>query len=117
MANKASLGSIIWVEVGASKAQSSVPRISSTVVTRAKSSNHSLSSGSSILSSLVSTTDIGKLIVDSVGDDRWVESLLLSLVDERVDGLESESGGGTSIKTSFELHGWNAESKVERCVC
>jgi hypothetical protein len=35
----------------------------------------------------------------------------------RIDGLEGESSGGTSIKTSFELHGRDIQSEVETCDC
>ena len=92
VANETSNRSIVRVGVSTSKSQCRVPGISSRGIPRPKSHNLSLSSGSSILSSLVGPTDIGQLIVDAVGDDGWVESLLLSLVDERVDGLEGRCG-------------------------
>ena len=113
MANEASNGSIVRVGVGTSEAQDSVPRVGGTNIFCAKSGDLDLSSGSSILSSLVGATDVGQLIGDAVGNDIWVESLLLSLVNERVDSLEGEFGSCAAIKSSLKLHGWDTESEVE----
>lgn len=89
MSNQASLRSVVRVGVGARETQSSVPGIRGSSITRAQSDDLCLSSGGGILSSLVGTADVGQLIVNSVGDDGWVKSLLLSLVDDGIDGLES----------------------------
>lgn len=113
MANQASLRSIIRIDIGTRKAKSAVPRISSTSITRTKTDDESLSSSGSILSSLVRTTNIGELIMDAVSDDGGVESLFLSLVDERVLGLEGGFCGGAAVESGFEFHGRDAEAEVE----
>jgi hypothetical protein len=113
VSNQASLRSVIRVGVGAIESESSVPCISSGNISRAKVGNHGLSSGGSILSSLVGTADVGQLVVDSVGDDGWVKGLLLSLVDEWVNSLEGGSGGSTTVKSKLELHGGHAKTEVE----
>ena len=105
MANKASLGRIVRVQVRVRKAKSSVPRLSSAVITRTQASDEGLGSSSGILSSLAGTADVGELVVDAVGDDGGVKSLLLSLVAERILGLEGESCGGAAVESGFELHG------------
>ena len=92
VAYQASNGSIVRVGIGAIESQCGVPRVGSTLIARPQSRDLSLSSGSGVLCGLISTADVGQLIVDTVGDDVWVESLLLSLVDERVNGLEGECG-------------------------
>jgi len=116
VANQTSLRSIIRVNVCTRKAKSAIPRISSTSITRTKADDESLSSSGSILSSLVRTADIGELIVDAVSDDGGIESLLLSLVDERVLGLEGGFCGGAAVESGFEFHGRDAETEVEGCV-
>ena len=115
VADETGNGSIVRVGVGTSKAQCCVPSIGCTAVSRTKCSNLGLGSCSSILGGLVSAADVGQLIVDAVGDDGWVKSFLLSLVDERVDGLEGGFGGGATIKSSLEFHGRGTETKVESC--
>jgi hypothetical protein len=110
------LWSIIRVNVSTRKAKSAIPRISSTSIPRPKPDNESLSSSSGILSSLVSTTDIGELIMDAVSDNGGVESLLLSLVDERVLGLEGGFCSGAAVEPGFEFNGRDAEAEVEGCV-
>ncbi len=116
VANQASLRSIVRVQVGASKAKSAIPRLSSAVVARAQAGDECLSGSGSILGSLVGTTDVGELIVDAVGDDGWVESLLLALVAEGVLGLEGEGGGSTAVEPGFEFHGGNAETEIQGSV-
>ncbi len=116
MANKASLRSIVRVEVGASEAKSSVPRLSSAVVLGAQVGDEILSSSGGVLGGLAGATDVGELVVDAVGNDGGVESLLLSLVDERVLGLEGEFRVTAAVKSRLELHGGDAETEVERGV-
>lgn len=113
MANQASDRSLVRVQVGASEAKSGIPCVSSGAIARTQVDDHCLSSGSSILSGLVGTTDVGELVVDAVGNDGWVESLPLALVTERVLGLEGEFGGGAFVEPGFEFHGGNAESEVQ----
>ncbi len=45
-----------------------------------------------ILGGLVGVAHVGELVAHTVCDDIRVEGLFLSLVDERVDGLEGELG-------------------------
>jgi hypothetical protein len=111
--DQASNWCIIRVGLGTSKSQCGVPCISSGNIPRAQRSDLSLSGNSSILGSLVGTADIGQLILDSVGDNAWVEGLLLSFVDERVNSLEGECSGCTTVKTGLKLDGWGADSEVE----
>jgi hypothetical protein len=106
--NQASLWSIIRVNVSTRKAKSAIPRISSTSIPRPKPDNESLSSSSGILSSLVSTTDIGELIMDAVSDNGGVESLVL--------GLEGGFCSGAAVEPGFEFNGRDAEAEVEGCV-
>lgn len=113
MANKTSDRSVVRVGVGTSEAQCCVPSIGGRDIPRSKSYDLSLGCSCCIFCRLVGATDVGQLIVDAVGDDRWVESLLLSLVDERIDGLEGKCGCGATVKTSLEFHGWDTESEVE----
>lgn len=113
VSNQTGLGSIVRVSVSTRETQSRVPSISGTGILRAQVGNHCLSSSGSTLSGGIGTADIGQLIVNSVGDDVRVQSLLLALVDERVDSLEGRFGGCPAIKTSLELHGGDTETKVE----
>lgn len=113
VANQASDRSLVRVQVSASEAKSGIPRVSSGAIARTQVGDHCLSSSCSILGGLVGTTDIGELVVDAVGNDGWVESLLLALVAERVLGLEGEFGGGAVVEPGFEFHGGDAESEVQ----
>lgn len=113
MTNQSSDRSVVRVQVGSSKAKSGIPRLSSAVVARTQAGDECLSSSGGILSSLAGTTDVGKLIVDAVGNDGRVKSFLLSLVAERVLSLEGEGSGSTPIEPCFELHGWDTEAEVE----
>jgi hypothetical protein len=113
VANQLRLRRVVGVGIGAFEAQCVIPRIRGTSITRTQNHDLSLSSGSSIFGSLVGTTNVGQLVVNSVGDDSGVESFLLPLIDKRVDGLESRFGGCTTVKTSLELDGRGTDSKVE----
>jgi len=113
MANKAGLRGVVGVGVGTSKSKSGVESIGGRGITRSKSNNHSLSSCDSIFGSLVGTTSVGHLVVDAVGDDGWVESLLLALVAERILSLESPGSCCTAVQAELELHGGDAETEVE----
>lgn len=113
MANESSNGSVIGVDVNAIESERCVERLGSRGISRSKSNDHSLSSCDGILGSLVGTADVGHLVVDAVGDDGWVEGLLLSLVDLRILGLEGAGGGSTAVKSELELHGWGADTKVK----
>lgn len=112
MANQASLRSIIRIDIRPRKPKSAIPRLRSTSISCPKTNNQSLRRSSSVLSSLVRTTDVGELIVDAVRDDGRVERLLLALVDERVLGLEGGFRGGAAVKPGFEFHGRHAEAEV-----
>lgn len=116
MASQASLRSIIRVDIGARKAKSAVPSLGSASITRPEAGDESLSSSGGILSGLVGAADVGELIVDAVGDDGGVESLLLSLVDKRVLGLEGGFCGGAAVEPGLEFHGRDAETEVQGSV-
>lgn len=111
VANKASLRSIIRVEVSAREPKSRIPRISRRA-NLPQRPNQRLRRSSRILSSLVRTTDIGKLVMNAVGNNNRVKSLLLSLVAKRVLGLERGFRGGTAVEPGFEFHGWYAKPEV-----
>ena len=113
MTDKTSNRCVIWVGVGTSETESSVPSIGCGLITRAQSQDLGLSSNSGILSSLVGTADVGELILDSVGDDVWVQGLLLSFVHDRVDSLEGGLGVPASVQSKFELDGWDTGTEVE----
>jgi len=117
VANKAGDRSIIWVDVGTIKSKSGVPRLGSGGISRSEGHDHGLSCGSGVLGSLVSSADVGQLVVDSVGDDSWVESLLLALIDLRIDGLEGTGSSSTAVESKFEFHGWGAEAEVKTGDC
>lgn len=110
MANETRLRSIVRVGIGTSKAKLRVPRVSRGHVARA-SSKVSLGLEAGSLSSSVGTTDVGELIADAVHNDGGVESLLLTLVDNRVDGLERELSVLPIVQPSLEsrlaLRSWN----------
>lgn len=97
VSNQTGLRSIVRVSVGTRKSQSRIPSISGTSIFRAQVSNHCLSSSSSTLGGGIGSTDVGQLIVNSVGDDAGVQSLLLTFVDQRVNGLEGRCGGSPTI--------------------
>jgi hypothetical protein len=97
VANKTSLRSVVRVGVCSRETKSSVPQISSCSVTRTGSYDFSGGSCDSILSSLRSSARVRHLILDSVGNDSWVESFLLALVAERVDSLESTGSCSPSV--------------------
>jgi hypothetical protein len=113
VANKAGLRSIVRVEVGASEAKSSVPRLSSAVVLGAQVGDENLSSSSGVLGSLAGAADVGQLVADLLGDDGGVESFLLSFVDRGVLGLEGEFRVTAAVESWLEFHGWDAETEVE----
>ena len=113
VSNQTGLGSIVRVSVSTRESQSRVPSISGTGIPRAQASNDRLSSSSSTLSGGICSTDVGQLIMNSVGDDVGVQSLLLALVHQRVNSLEGRFSGGTAIKTSLKLHGGDTETKVK----
>ncbi len=81
MSNQAGLRRIIRVRVCALKTERRIPRLRSRDISRSECHDRDLSCSGGILSSLIGTTDISQLIVDAVGDDGRVKSLLLSLVD------------------------------------
>lgn len=52
------------------------------------------------------------MIADAVGDDVRVQGLLLSFVDDWVDGLEGELGVLAAVESGFELDGRDTGSEV-----
>ncbi len=142
MANEAGLRGVVGVGVGAGEAQGRVPGVSSghlfPTVSSGQASTYKVAGGweterenvgayilgaerldlrlggiASILGSLVGVAHVGELVADAVGDDVGVESLLLALVDERVDGLEGELGVLAAIEAGLELDGRHAQAEVE----
>lgn len=113
MANQPRLRSIIRVRVRPRKSQRSIPSISSRNIPRPQRQNLRLSSRASILSSLVRAADIRQLVTNSVGNNIWVQSFLLSLVDNMIDGLECEFGIFAAVESGFEFHGRGANAEVE----
>ena len=113
MASETSFRGIIGIYIRPSKSQDAVPRLGGGGIPSPQISNLSLGSGRGIFRRLIGTTDVGQLIVDSVGDDAWVKRFFLSFVDKRVNGLEGGFGVGAAVKTSLELHGRDTETEVK----
>lgn len=82
------------------ESQCEISRIVACDISRAKRSELSFSGGTSILCGLIATTGVHEFIMDEVDDDGWVESMLLTLVDEGVDGLESECSNTVARSSS-----------------
>lgn len=62
-----------------------IPRISSRDILRRQSRDLRLRRRTSRLRGRIGIANISQLIADTVGDDVWVQSLLLSLVDQRAE--------------------------------
>lgn len=117
MANQPSLWRVIRIQIRPRKPKRTIPRVSRRTIPRPQIRNRRLRSSRRILSSLVRTTDIGQLVVNSVRNDIWVQSLLLAFVDERVLRLEGEGCAGAAVEPGLEFHGGDAEAEVETCDC
>ncbi|KIH88424.1 hypothetical protein SPBR_06640 [Sporothrix brasiliensis 5110] len=113
VADKASLGSVVGVGVGAAETQQSVPRLGSSDVAFAGGDHLGQGGSCGVLGGLIGTANVGQLVVDAVHDDLGVQGLLLASVDKRVDGLESTFARRAAVQASLELHGWHAETKVK----
>ena len=112
MTNKASLRSIVGVNVSSCKAQSFVPGVGCCLIlgTTTEISLSRLASSDSVVGS---TADVDELITDAVEDDVGVESLLLTLVHNGVLGLEGELASLASIERLLKLDSRSAGSKVK----
>ena len=116
MSNQPSNRRIIGVRIGPRKPQRRVPRVSRGRISGSKRRNLRLSRGSRVLRGLVSTADVGQLVVDPVGDDVGVQGLFLPFIHQGIDGLEGRLRGGAVVEPGFEFHGGDAEAEVERGV-
>lgn len=120
MTDQASLRRVVRVGVSPSKAQSSIPRISSSDILRSKSRDLGLGSKTSSMSSIAGIAYIDELITNTVGDDVWVQGFLLTFVDGWIDGLEGEFCVRTTVESGFKFHCWCADAEVQaegRCCC
>lgn len=92
--------------------QSLVESISRGLVLSSESLDQCLGALASILCSLVGLADIGELVANAVGDNVWVECILLSLGHKRVGGQERALGCLTAGAAKLEVHGRRALAKV-----
>lgn len=111
MAYQARLWRIIRVRIGPRKSKYSIPIIRRTNILIRR--NRRLRGQTSGLRSRIRIAHIRQLVADTVHDDRRVERLLLSFVDQGIDGLEGELGGGATVQTGFEFHGRDTEAEVQ----
>ncbi len=112
MANQPSHGRLIWVNIRPIETQHGIPSLCRCRIPGAQSLDLRLRGSSRILSSLVRTTNIGKLIVDAVRNDVRIQGFFLAFVDKWVLGLEGEFGGRTAVQAGFEFEGWDAKPEV-----
>jgi hypothetical protein len=113
VADETGLRSVVRVGVGTGEAESGVPRIGDGDISDGEGGDLGLGGQASSLCISSGATDVGQLITDAVGDDVWVQGLLLSLVDNWVDGLEGEFSDLAAIEPGLEFHCWHTGSKVE----
>lgn len=90
VANKPGLRSVVWVGVGTSETKSSIPGIGGSLIAGSESEDVGLCGDAGCNSGIAGSTGVAKLVADAVGDNVWVQSLLLSLVHDRVNCLECE---------------------------
>ena len=93
---------------GCLQSKSSSPVSDDSGISLTASKNGGLCGEASGLTGIGSSADVGEGVADTVGDDVWVQGLLLDCGDLSVVGLESELGLRTSSKTADELDGWVA---------
>lgn len=110
--NETGLRSVVRVGVGTGESESSVPCIGGGLVAGSEGENVSLCGQACCDSGITGATDVAELIADAVGDDVGVQGLLLTLVDNWVNGLECELSVLAAVQSSLKLDGWCASSEI-----
>ena len=101
---------------GSLEAESLVEGLSRGGILGSKALDEVLGGAARILGSLVGLADVGELIADAVGDDVGVESILLALGDESINGEEGTLIGLATRTAELEAHLGGAETEVESAV-
>ena len=105
---------------GSLQSECGLPGVDNSGISLSASKNGSFGSQASGLSSSGSSAEVGEGVADSVGDDVWVQGLLLDSCDLGIVGLESELSGWASSLSTNKLDGWVTGSEwacASSCWC
>lgn len=115
MSNQTRLRRVIRVCICAGKAQRGIPSICSRRILSTQRRDLCFRRRARRLGRVIGIAHVSQLVTNTVGDDVWVQSLLLALIDQRVLRLESELCVRAPVESSLELDCWCAQAEVESC--